>query len=294
MVLSSLADSAELTPTRLRGAQILGLLVALCLLSAPNFAGPSSDTEEGTLSETEFVLGNVAFALMHELAHILITEHQIPMLGPEESAADQIATTFLVRGEGSDPEQSERLRQYAGMAALAFASVWEFANEIDVGNPYWDDHGLSIQRYYRVLCLIHGSDPAGHPHIPTPNKLPDERAQACMLEFEKANRAVEWLLDTYGVASGDSAGASIEITYQEPRTKVEERLLADIRERRLIELIVEAFQQRFALQRPFQVAMRSCGKAEAGWNSTLRELAICYELLDAYQVLYIRASSARG
>lgn len=270
--------------------QLFGLVVALYLASGPVISRSLPDDATHELSETEFVLGNVAFALMHELAHILITENQIPMLGSEEVAADQIATTFLVRGEGSDPEQSRRLRDYANMAAMAFAAVWDFTSEMDVRSPYWDDHGLSIQRYYRVLCLIQGSDPAGHPEIPVPMELPDERAKTCAAEFDKANRAVEWLLNTYGPRPG--SGADIEIIYENQRTRVEQRLLADIRDRRLFELTLAAFQQRFAVKGPFRVIMRSCGRAEAGWNASFRELVICYELLDAYQGLYLRASAA--
>ena len=270
--------------------QLIALLVTLYLASGPVIARSLPDDKDHALSETEFVLGNVAFALMHELAHMLMSENQVPTLGSEEIAADQIATTFLVRGEGSDVAQTNRLRDYASMAALAFAAVWDFANEMNVSNPYWDDHGLSIQRYYRVLCLIQGSDPTGHPQIPVPKELPDERAQTCAAEFDKANRAVEWLLNTYGPGSG-SPRADIEIIYEAQRTRVEQRLLAEIRDRRLIELTLAAFQQRFAVHGPFRVIMRTCGRAEAGWNPTFRELVICYELLDAYHGLYLRASS---
>ena len=254
-------------------------------------AEPADDTGD-KLSETEFVLGNVAFALMHELAHVLISERKIPIIGSEEIAADHLATIFLVRGESSDPDQNARLKQYAVMTALAFAGLWDFANEIDIRSPYWDDHGLSIQRYYRMLCLIHGSDPDAHPQLTTGKALPVERARFCGDEFTKANRAVDWLLSTYGRKTPD-LGPVLETSYEEPRTRVEMRLLKAIRDRRLIELTLTAFQERFAVQSGFSVAVRRCGRAEAGWDVARRELFICHELLGAYHVLYLRASTGR-
>jgi hypothetical protein len=278
--------SAARTP--LNYATAPALFILICLVSACVATNPVRDDRAQRISETEFILGNIAFAMMHELAHLIISENQVPMLGSEESAADQIATIFLVRGEGVDADQTGRLRRYASMTAVAFAAMWDFSSEIGIQNPYWDDHGLSIQRYYRVLCLIHGSNPAAHPDIFAPKELPAERARACREEFEKANQAVDWLLATYGPTPDESMVVDVEITYAEPRTTVEKRLLADIQERRLIELILEAFQQRFMLQQEFSITFRSCGRAEAGWNASLRELAICYELLDAYQSLYLR------
>src|SRR6187401_350606 len=41
---------------------------------------------------TEFALGNSLFALMHEMAHGLITDLGLPVLGREEDAADAFAT----------------------------------------------------------------------------------------------------------------------------------------------------------------------------------------------------------
>ena len=270
---------------------VLTLAISFGLALPSTFASATDKNNVQEISATEFVLGNVAFAVMHELAHLLISEYNVPILGSEESAADQIATVFLVRGEGSDSAQTERLRQYADMTALAFAVLWDFASELDITNPYWDDHGLSIQRYYRVLCLIHGNDPNRSTAISPPKKLPEERAQNCAQEFARANRAVEWLLTTYGAGTEGRVPLSVKVAYEPPRSKVELRMLTSIRERQLIELIVEAFQQRFSLQREFQVTMQSCGRPEAIWRPDSRDLVICYELLDAYQALYLRASN---
>ena len=277
----------------LRRHSLLFLLaLSLCL----GLARPSILWAEGlvNLSEEEFVLGNIEFALLHELAHLLIWENDIPVLGAEESAADHIATTFLVRGEGEDPAQARRLQGYAQMAAIAFETIWQFAVEIGLNPPYWDEHGLSIQRYFDVLCLIYGSNPDAYRDMVGRGALPEKRAQNCQAEFARSNKAVEWLLDNYGVDEEAFAENAIEVVYEAPRTKVERRFLDLMQERNLVESTLKAYQDRFEVSEAFSVILRRCGVPEAGWQPATRELVICYELLDAYQSLYLRASARSG
>ena len=46
-------------------------------------------------------------AASHEIAHFLIDEKQLPIIGPEENAADYIATLALLRDESLDPARRE-------------------------------------------------------------------------------------------------------------------------------------------------------------------------------------------
>jgi hypothetical protein len=55
-----------------------------------------------------FVLGNVEFALLHELAHLVIGELDLPILGPEEQAADYLATMTLLRPIENPPVGREK------------------------------------------------------------------------------------------------------------------------------------------------------------------------------------------
>src|ERR1700731_4836400 len=45
---------------------------------------------------TEFVLGNSLFAVLHEMAHGLIADLGLPVLGREEDAADAFATVAIL------------------------------------------------------------------------------------------------------------------------------------------------------------------------------------------------------
>ena len=54
----------------------------------PRFRGQSEQQRREII---EFVAGNVIFAVVHEVGHMLISELALPVLGREEDAADAFA-----------------------------------------------------------------------------------------------------------------------------------------------------------------------------------------------------------
>jgi hypothetical protein len=106
-----------------------------------------------------------------------------------------------------------------------------------------------------------------------------------MAEYASAERGIQWLLATYGRRAGDPPSASTPIVYGEPPSQVSARVLQELRRIQLPELIIERLHERFAIERPFTLAMRSCGMAEAAWLPAQRELVLCYELLDMLYLL---------
>ena len=61
-------------------------LALLLLLVAPAWAA----TPEPSPDELRFITANAEFTLLHEMGHLLISELQLPVLGREEDAADQL------------------------------------------------------------------------------------------------------------------------------------------------------------------------------------------------------------
>src|SRR5262249_6415138 len=51
----------------------------------PRFKGHSEEQRRKSL---EFILGNVLFAVTHEVGHMLVSRMNLPVLGREEDAAD--------------------------------------------------------------------------------------------------------------------------------------------------------------------------------------------------------------
>ena len=66
--------------------------------SNPRFKGLSPKYVQ---ERAEFVSGNMLFVVLHEMAHVAITEMGLPVLGKMEDAADTFAALRLIR-VGSD------------------------------------------------------------------------------------------------------------------------------------------------------------------------------------------------
>jgi hypothetical protein len=268
---------------------MLAWAALLCQAAAPADAvaqsRPARAAEQEETAAVAFVVGNVEFLLLHEIAHFLIGEKELPIIGPEENAADYIATLALLREESLDPARESRGREFLLSAADAFAAAWRTGQTLGADVPYWSAHALSIQRYYQIACLLYGSDSVVFARVPQIAGLPHERAQGCAAEYARADRSIQWLLDNYGRRAEDPAPTRTDVIYEAPPTRVSETVLRELQSLELLERTVGRLHERFTLDRPFRLVLRSCGRAEAAWMDASRELVICYELLDTLYLL---------
>jgi hypothetical protein len=232
-----------------------------------------------------FVLGNVQFVLLHELAHLVIDEKKVPVLGSEEYAADYIAAMMLIRPVSGLPVANETLLRFAVNTADGFVIAWERSAEFASPIPYWGTHALTVQRFSTVACLLYGSNPERFAALPGLVQMPFARAQSCPGEFEKAAYAVDWLFTTYARHEDDPRGAPVELRFESPPSRTSERLLQAIQARGLIQTTFGRLDDFFSLDAPATFVMRSCGRPQAAWIPATRELVFCYELLDAYALL---------
>jgi hypothetical protein len=240
-----------------------------------------------------FVIGNIEFLLLHEIAHFLIEEKNLPIIGPEEHAADYIATLALIREEPLDAAQTDRGLRFLLAAADAFAASWRAGIARGADVPYWGHHALSIQRHYQIACLLYGSDPVAFERVPEVAGLPESRADSCRGEYEKADRSIRWLLATYGRQPGDPPGAHAAVLYEQPQTLVAMRVVETLKSLELLEGTLERLDERFAIGIPFTLVLRTCGEAEAAWVPDRREIVICYDLVDALYLLGLETGTDR-
>jgi hypothetical protein len=131
------------------------------------------------------IMGTLVFALTHELGHALIDVLDLPVTGREEDAVDQLATILMLsQGEAGD--------------SLAFGAVGWFAknaqSRVDNDLVFADDHGLNVQRYYNILCMVYGRDRARYPEIVTEGWLPADRAARCPAEYARLSHSWRRLL----------------------------------------------------------------------------------------------------
>jgi hypothetical protein len=255
------------------------------LASVERAAYREAPERRGRQDEIGFVLGNLEYLLVHEIAHFLISEKDVPIVGPIENAADYIATMALLREEPLDPTQRDRAVKFLLATANAFAASWQAGTATGADVPYWGEHALTIQRYYQIACLLYGSDPAAFAAVPRTTGMPAARAETCVAEYARANRVMDWLLQGYGRRPGDAPGAATEIVYERAPTLVSASVVRELKAIELFERIVARLHERFTLEAPLRLVMRSCGRAQAAWIPDRRELVICYELVDTLYLL---------
>jgi hypothetical protein len=244
---------------------------------------PESWPFESTLEE--FVVGNAQFVMLHELAHLVIDEKGVPVLGPEEAAADYIAAMMLIRPRQEADSRDDRLLRVAVNTADAFEIAWRLREEFGQQVPYWDTHALSVQRFSTMACLLYGSDPERFAGLPARVAMPAHRAAGCVVEYERAAHAIDWLFDTFARREGDPPGAPIEVRLEQPPSRTSEQMLAAIRTEGFIERTLQRVHEFVALDEPATFVMRACGQPQAAWMRERRELVFCYELLDTYVLL---------
>lgn len=240
--------------------------------------------------DVAFVVGNVEYLLVHEIAHFLISEKDVPIVGPIENAADYIATMALLREEPLDPMQRDRAVKFLLATANAFAASWQVGAAMGADVPYWGEHALTIQRYYQIACLLYGSDPVAFAAVPRTTGMPVARAETCIAEYARADHVMDWFLQNYGRRPGDGPSAATEIVYERPPTLISTSVVRELKSIELLERVVARLHERFTLDRPLRLVMRNCGRAQAAWIPDRRELAICYELVDTLYSLGRRTS----
>jgi hypothetical protein len=135
------------------------------------------------------IIGSVVSTFLHEAGHALIDQLELPMVGREEDAADQLSTVILVAsGEEGN--------------AMAIEGAYSFIAESEAGDdeeetPFWDEHSLDEQRFYNSICLIYGSDPDGWDDLVGEDDLPEERAERCPDEYALISSSWNRLLEPY-------------------------------------------------------------------------------------------------
>lgn len=121
--------------------------------------------------------------LLHEVAHAIIAQFEIPTLGKEEDAADNLANVLLL-------EYIEDGDLIALNAADMFALEDQDIETLEQSD-FWGEHSLDIQRYYTTVCHVYGALPDDNEALIESGELSEERADRCIDEY--AQISADWL-----------------------------------------------------------------------------------------------------
>lgn len=150
-----------------------------------------AETVSSGVEPIDTVLGPFVDTTLHEFAHALFDMLDIPVLGREEDAADQVgAYIYLQLGY----EEARRL-----IFGTAYAFLYEAAkaNYENIKADYSGEHGTPEQRAYNLLCLAYGANTRVFKDLVTSGYLPESRAEICEEEYELIQDAYEALIGPY-------------------------------------------------------------------------------------------------
>jgi hypothetical protein len=142
---------------------------------------PQTTTPDGMTRE-DAVLGAFLQVTFHELGHGMFDIYEIPILGREEDAADQIAGFILSQFGSEITRRTLPGTVYLWRALADSDGPWRH-------DAFSDIHGQPLQRAYNYLCMAYGADPQQFQYFVDKGYLPKERAGDCGREFAQIRHA---------------------------------------------------------------------------------------------------------
>jgi hypothetical protein len=271
----------------LRG-RLVAAIAALLLVAAIGPAHAQSEDAQSEDAQTEaesdpvadYFVGNVLFIFYHELGHGLIHKLDLPVLGREEDAADQIATLMLMDA-GTDSVGGEPVLT----AAMGWLDSWQKNNGEADSSDYFDEHSLDYQRYANIVCLVYGSDPDNYKNLVEEWDLPAERAERCPNDFASAVASWDavmqdvWVTDDHPAPEGNKAFTLDVEAAKSDETREVAQYVAD---QQIFDELVEGMNANLILPSPIKVVAKDCGVDNAFYDPETSEITMCYEWLAVF------------
>ena len=150
---------------------------------------PAAATAAG-IAPIDTVIGPLFDTSLHEFAHALFDMLNLPVLGREEDAADQVASYINLQFG-----KAEARRLILG-TAYAYVGEAERAGPLSL-QQFSDEHGTPAQRAYNVLCIAYGADPELFGDLVSKGYLPKKRAEGCSDEYGQIADAFDELISPH-------------------------------------------------------------------------------------------------
>jgi hypothetical protein len=242
---------------------VFAALTALFLSASTVSAFTMPEDEDAA----QFVTSNVIATFYHELGHALIDVMQFPVLGREEDAADALSAYLTHQIWEED---------YAAIMVADSANAYLLysyeAEENGYETAYWDEHSLDLQRYYNLVCLFYGADPASRGDFVAEFELPENRAERCEAEYAQVDQAWGALLESAEYEQG-AAGLVMQGDASDPIAAMLAEEVAD-------------FNASYSLPTEVLVEVAPCGQANAFYYSGTSTITICTEYAEDLARIY--------
>jgi hypothetical protein len=221
----------------------------------------------------EFVTGNMLAVALHQLGLALITELNLPVLGGAEQAADDFA--ILTALELGKSHFSDRILMEAAKNRLTIMRL---------AHPPSHEHGVSLRRAYRMVCLMFGADAVRFKGLAQETALPKDGQRNCGWDYDRALRSWELVLRSHRPGVGEWK-TRIDVSYGSAAgdLAIYPQLFRGLR---VLETIAEAAAKQVTWRAPLLLEMRSCGVTDATSDAPVHAVRTCYEMADQLAALY--------
>ncbi|MBF0679640.1 MAG: hypothetical protein IR164_11970 [Devosia sp.] len=223
-----------------------------------------------------FAANNSLFVLYHEMAHLLVHQLELPVLGREEDAADNVATWMLLNKRSGEADK-----------ALADAAEGWLLSGVAYGSGEYEEdyaagHSLDKQRAYQIVCMMVGSDGKAFRPIANQYSIDHDRQSDCLWDYKLINRSIKSL---FGDRTETSKSTVVNVTYHDAGGQL--RFAADaFRSSGVFDQVAQDLRDTFGLRRPVRFNAKRCGEANAFYDPDTIEIIFCYELMKEYMELY--------
>jgi hypothetical protein len=144
-------------------------------------AMPKTTTPAG-ITPQDALVGQLFFAIAHEMGHAMYDIFDVPIFGRQEDAADEFAAYIMLQFGG---DRAHRL--VTGAAYSYKAYIKDYKQKPQVTLPlaaFSSDHGAPEERFYNLLCMAYGYDAKVFADVVDNEYLPKTRAKKCRFEYE--------------------------------------------------------------------------------------------------------------
>lgn len=252
------------------------VVIALALILPVSARDITGLTKPQRADMIRFAANNSLFVLYHEMAHLLVDQLRLPVLGREEDAADNVATWTLLNKR--TPEAHKALEDAAEgwlLTGIAYGSG-------DYEEDFAAAHSLDKQRAYQIVCMMVGSNDTAFRPIANQYAIARDRQDSCYWEYELVDRSLVNVLSEHK-ANGEEA--VVNVTYHDAGGRL--KFAADaFRSSGVFDEVAQEVRSKYNLRRPVKFNARRCGEANAFYDPDTIEIIFCYELMKDFMELY--------
>ncbi len=232
--------------------------------------------------------GAMLFVYMHETGHMMIRELNLPATGPEEDVADEFATFTIAAIMAGAPENQ---KDFYANVLYSGALFWKIeAQDQDPTHIQWsDEHSPSLKRYFNILCIAYGADPARFKAISLRDGVTEERLQRCLEDYKRQFKAWDALMAPYERNPPSSDGARLTLRFEDPGKPEWAAFSAFYSYQGFFQQFLNSIADHTKLPESVPVIIKGCNVLNAWWSDQTKSVTLCNDFFAYVEDTFAKA-----